>query len=324
MMMGLKSFKSMHQTQPHRAPSNQDLPLDSIAQSFIHHLRHQRHLSAYTVRNYEQALRAFAHHQSPHQALNWTQVKAIDIRSYCVEFQRTHSRRSLHLVGCALRGFFKYLEKQGMIVLNPASGLRLPKLKRSLPKFLSENQMKKLLDAPRQAFELAKIDAFTSARDQALLELFYGSGLRISEVCSLTYGALDMQKGLVRVRGKGQKERICPIGPVALKHIRVFRDQYAPAMEPTDFIFVDAHAVPISQRMIQLRLKKYLVLAGLPVEISPHKIRHSFATHLLDRGADLRIVQDLLGHASLSTTQIYTHLSLKKLKSVYAQAHPRS
>jgi integrase/recombinase XerC len=214
--------------------------------------------------------------------------------------------------------------RRGKITRSPATGLVLPKLDKPLPKFMTEGQVDRLLAMPTRLLENDGTDAFSAWRDRLALELLYGGGLRVSELCSLTYGDIDMSDGVARVLGKGRKVRLCPLGRVATAALKKFRDDFAPNKRSIDTIIVDAEGAPLTPRKVQLMLKKYLALAGLPMDLTPHKLRHSFATHLLDRGADLRLVQDLLGHASLATTQVYTHVSVARLKEVYRKAHPRA
>ena len=186
----------------------------------------------------------------------------------------------------------------------------LPRLDRALPKFLTEGQMLALLGGPGRLLEEGAIDPFTAWRDRLVMELLYGGGLRVSELVGLNYGHIDFRSGVARVMGKGKKERLCPLGPVAMAVLERFRDGFATRSGIADPVVINSRHQRLSARSVQLLLKKYLALAELPADLTPHKIRHSYATHLLDNGADLRMVQDLLGHASLSTTQIYTHVSV--------------
>jgi integrase/recombinase XerC len=156
------------------------------------------------------------------------------------------------------------------------------------------------------------------------MELLYGGGLRVSELAALTYGAIDFETGVARVMGKGRKERLCPLGAVALAVAKKFRDEFAKRIAPASPVLVNADSSRMTVRAVQLMLKRYLALAGLPLDLTPHKLRHSYATHLLNAGADLRLVQELLGHAQLATTQVYTHVSVARLKEIYAKAHPRA
>ncbi|MGH8019084.1 MAG: tyrosine-type recombinase/integrase, partial [Opitutaceae bacterium] len=206
----------------------------------------------------------------------------------------------------------------------PAIGLVLPKLEKTLPKFMTERQVRELLAMPARLLENEGADPFIAWRDRLALELLYGAGLRVSELCALIYGQVDFDDGVARITGKGNKVRTSPLGRVATAVLVQWRDHFARDKGPTAPVLVNASHEPLTPRHVQLLLKKYLALAGLPMDLTPHKLRHSFATHLLDRGADLRLVQDLLGHASLATTQVYTHISVARLKDIHRKAHPRA
>jgi integrase/recombinase XerC len=181
-----------------------------------------------------------------------------------------------------------------------------------------------LIKGPSRLLQNNAITDLEACRDQLVLELLYGAGLRVSELVGLNYGQVDWAQGVARIIGKGRKERLCPLGKAALLCLDYYKKNFAEGVAPDDPVLVDPDGKRLGVRRVQLLLKKYLGLAGLPMDISPHKLRHSFATHLLNNGADLRVVQDLLGHANLSTTQIYTHLTVGRLKKVYQQAHPRA
>jgi integrase/recombinase XerC len=213
---------------------------------------------------------------------------------------------------------------KGRLKKNPFSGAPLPRLERRLPQFLTEEQARKLLASPARLLEAGGCDAFTAVRDRLAMELLYGAGLRVSELVGLDHGAVDLGEGVARVLGKGRKQRICPLGRVACEVLRRFRDEFTPGAGPGDPVLCSARGSRMTVRAVQLMLKRHLALAGLPLDLTPHKLRHSFATHLLNAGADLRIVQELLGHAQLVTTQVYTHVSIARLKDVYDKAHPRA
>ena len=224
----------------------------------------------------------------------------------------------------ALKTYSRYLQTKKLIVKNPFTGISLPKLAKPLPKFLTEKQMSLLLAGPMRLLENESIEPFLAWRDRLVLELLYGAGLRVSELANLNYGAIDFQRGVARILGKGQKERLCPLGKIAMLVVQKFRQEFAVASGYDDPVVLGNKKHRIRVRQVQLLVKKYLALADLPLDLTPHKIRHSFATHLLNNGADLRLVQDLLGHSSLSTTQVYTHVTLGRLKDAHAKAHPRA
>jgi integrase/recombinase XerC len=200
----------------------------------------------------------------------------------------------------------------------------LPKLEQRLPKFLTEDQMLQLLAGPQRLLENESIDAFTACRDRLVMELLYGAGLRVSELTGLNYGSVDLEAGVARVLGKGRKERLCPLGKIATALVIKFKQEFARDSGPDAPVLVTPRHERLPVRQVQLLLKRYLALAELPMDLSPHKLRHSYATHLLNAGADLRLVQELLGHAQLATTQVYTHVSVARLKEIYTKAHPRA
>lgn len=300
--------------------------LEDWWEPFEGYLASERRYSRYTVRNYRQAFDDFYHWAAP-TGLWGRGVDALttrDLRDFVIEAQRRFDRRTLHNHASGLRSFFKYWQRQGRLSRNPLAGVPLPKLEKRLPRFLTEEQMKLLLAGPQRLMENHSIEPHDAWRDRLAMELLYGAGLRVSELDGLTYEALDEESAVVRVRGKGNKERLCPIGRVALAVLQHFRDHHARPSAPTQPILVNRDGTRMGVRAVQLMLKRYLGLAGLPLDLTPHKLRHSYATHLLNAGADLRLVQELLGHAQLTTTQVYTHVSVARLKEIYAKAHPRA
>lgn len=308
---------------------NPSLP-ESVARDwlepFLVYLEKERRYSSYTLRNYRQAFEDF--YLWLQRSYLWERgldaLKPRDLRDFVIEGQSRFDRRTLHLHASGLRAFFKYWLKHGRVKRNPFIGVPLPKLEKRLPKFLTEDQMKQLLAGPTRLLENESIDTFTAWRDRLAMELLYGGGLRVSELVALNYGAIDLEGGVARVFGKGKKERLCPLGMVAIAVLKKFKNEFALQTAPTSPVLVTPNHERMSVRQVQLMLKRYLDLADLPHELTPHKIRHSYATHLLNAGADLRLVQELLGHASLNTTQVYTHVSVARLKEVYAKAHPRA
>ncbi len=294
---------------------------------FLDFLAKERRYSAYTVRNYRQAFEDFyvwAQTGARWRADGFAGLTTTDMRSFVIEGQRRFSRRTLHNHVSGLRSFFRYWQRRGRLARNPFTGVPLPKLEKSLPKFLTETQVAVLLAGPQKLLERGEANKFTAWRDRLVLELLYGGGLRVSELVGLNYGAIDFGTGSARVLGKGRKERICPLGAVAMAVLRKFRDEFAANSKPTAPVLVTERHERLTVRAVQLIVKRYLALADLPMDLSPHKLRHSYATHLLNSGADLRAVQELLGHANLATTQIYTHTSVARLKEIYAKAHPRA
>lgn len=293
---------------------------------FAEFLEKERRYSAYTLRNYRQAFDDFYRWLSA--AGLWERgfdkLGPRDMRDFVIEGQRRFDRRTLHNHVSGLRAFFKYWTRRGEVTRNPFLGVPLPKLEKRLPKFLTETQMKQLLAGPQRLLENQSIDAFTAWRDRLVMELLYGGGLRVSEATALNYGMIDFASGVARVLGKGGKERLCPLGRVAMAVLNKWKNEFAQNTAFDAPVLVDKKHRRMPVRQVQLMLKRYLALAGLPLDLTPHKLRHSYATHLLDAGADLRLVQELLGHANLNTTQIYTHVSIARLRDVYAKAHPRA
>lgn len=303
---------------------------DAVAETwlypFLEYLEKERRYSRYTVRNYRQAFEDFYHWlvRAGLWARGLDALTPRDLRDFVIEAQRRFDRRTLHNHASGLRAFFKFWLQRKRVSRNPLVGLPLPKLEKRLPKFLTEAQMKQLLIGPMRLLENDAIDAFTAWRDRLMMELLYGGGLRVSELVGLNYGDVDLANGVARVIGKGRKERLCPLGTVALAVLKKFKTDFARSSGSGDPVLVTSRHERMPVRQVQLTLKRYLELADLPLDLSPHKIRHSYATHLLNAGADLRLVQELLGHASLNTTQIYTHVSVARLKEIYEKAHPRA
>ncbi len=296
------------------------------SREFINHLALERRLSPYTLRNYEQAIRGFF--EWVRKSNQWNgDIGSFDgqlIRDFVIESQRTLSRRRIHNHISALRTFYRFLIKRRVVSTNPFNGLVLPKLRRGLPRFLTETQIRELLDGPMRLLDNERISPTQAWRDRLALELLYGGGLRVSELVSLNYGMIDDESGVARILGKGNKERLCPLGRVAIACLRKFRVEFATQGQFNSPVLLNDRGTRMSVRQVQKLVKRYLAITGLPMDMSPHKIRHSYATHLINNGADLRIVQDLLGHASLSTTQIYTHMGIARLKQVHQSAHPRA
>jgi integrase/recombinase XerC len=281
-----------------------------------------RRLAALSCLTYGRSLKGFARWMQASGGWDgdWSKLTARHLRDFVIERQASHSRRSVHNQVSALRAFLADLRERGGITTTPAAGLVLPKLPKSLPKFLTEAQTDALMVS---AEDDATDDPPAQARDFAVLELLYGGGLRVSELCGLNGGDLDLTTGLVRLMGKGSKERIVPVGDAAVTAVQAYL-AHRGAPERGAPLLLAARGGRLNPRAVQLMLKQKLAGAGLPADLTPHKLRHACATHLLSNGADLRLVQEQLGHASLSTTQIYTHLSVAKLREVHRKSHPRA
>ncbi len=293
---------------------------------FLEFLGKERRYSAYTLRNYRQAFEDYWRWLGTGggRTRQFDRVELRAARDFVIEAQGRFGRRTLHNHVSALRAFYKFWLLRGRVARNPFTGVPLPKLERRLPQFLTEQQMKELLTGPQRLLDAGSLDAFTAWRDRLVMELLYGGGLRVSELVALDYRQIDLANGVARVLGKGRKERLCPLGRVATAVLEKWRSEFARTTGPGAPVVVTTQHRRLSVRAVQLLLKRYLALAGLPLDLTPHKLRHSYATHLLNAGADLRLVQELLGHANLNTTQIYTHVSVARLKEVYNKAHPRA
>lgn len=300
--------------------------MEELINQFIEHLKSERHVSQYTCRNYGHAINTFITWLKDKERWSgdFKHITKLHIKSFIIEFQHTHSRRTIHNWCSGLRTFFNYLIKYQYLENNPWESVVLPKLNKPLPIFLTEKQMINLLSGPIILIKEKVLEPFLGWRDRLILELLYGGGIRVSELVGLSYGDIDWSNGVATIMGKGSKERKCPLGCVALECLKKFRDEFAADISRNAPIILNKRKERLSVRQVQLILKKYLALAELPSDITPHKIRHSYATHLLNNGANLRIVKELLGHESLSSTQIYTHMDFQRLKEVHRLAHPRS
>jgi integrase/recombinase XerC len=308
---------------------------DEQAERFLSHLVNERAVSAYTVRNYRQTLTEFAtwHREERNSAPAWDKLARDDFRAYLRFLGRKNlSRSAIHMRFSALRSFYKYLIRAGQIAVSPIKNIALPKIEKRLPRFATLKQMTDLLAAPAKELQRLEqsgandFDRIDYIRDAAILETLYSCGMRISELCGLVAEDLQWDDQIVRVRGKGKKERRVPIGAPALEAIRYYWQSLPayPLSNSPVFLARSNDSQPVYPRLVQLRLKRYLQAAGLDPALTPHKLRHSYATHMLDAGADLRSVQELLGHAHLVTTQVYTHVTTERLKKVYDKAHPRA
>lgn len=295
---------------------------DELSDSFLQFQRVEKSGSERTLRNYGQALSTFREFMEKTLFPGWKHCTADHFRSYlyyCMQMEM--ARSTIRLRFSALRSFYKYLVHRHGLAKSPLANIQLPKQERKLPTILNQTQIIELLDAPLKAELSKQAPEWLPLRDSAILELFYSTGLRLSELAELKVDEIDHAEGIARVIGKGSKERIVPIGNYALTAIQKYRLAAGVNDGP---LFINKSRNRLSTVSIGTMLKKYLGMTSIPFHITPHKIRHSFATHLLDNGADLRSVQELLGHASLSTTQIYTHVSTKRMKESYDKAHPRA
>ena len=319
-----------------------DPEMDRALSSFLSYLLNERNAAQHTVDSYRLDIQQFAMLQLNADVetaqIDWNSVDVYTARTYIVKLQEELevSRTSILRKLSGMRSFYRYMQREQLAHDNPFSGLIAPKRQKLLPKYMTVEEVGRLLDTPqlfwKDAYEkeIAKDEEsarFSAARDAAILEVIYSGGLRISEALGLNMEDLDLISGVMRVRGKGKKERLCGLGNPAIRALRKYfpvRRMRSGNERRNAPVFVNRFGQRLTTRSFQRNFKLYLRAAGLPLDMTPHKLRHSFATHLLDAGADLRSVQELLGHANLSTTQIYTHISTERMKAVYNKAHPRA
>ncbi len=320
----------------------------NLIQQFINYLRAERHFSPHTSKCYTADLQQFCqylaggvlmarteeHNGTPREAaapavlapeeLNrrLLDVDTERVRSFLAELRdKNYCKSTVARKLATLRSFYKFLVRRGYLTSNPVTPIRTPKQDKRLPKCLEIEQIEKLLANPDTTTLLG-------ARDRAMLETLYSTGLRVSELVALNVTDVDLASSVIRVRGKGKKQRMIPLGPGAVQSILHFLDLRRSDVRSVNFdsdaLFINKHGQRLSTRSVRRKLDKYLLEAGLDLSVSPHTLRHSFASHMLQRGADLRSVQEMLGHQSLSTTQIYTHLSGETVRKTYDDAHPRA
>lgn len=305
---------------------------DPHVKGFEDYLMAERNASENTRLGYTRDLSQFVTFKWKNDAappFAWETVTETDARNFIRELTKEGEKpASLKRKIAAVRTFFRYLHKQNVVIDNPFSLLHGPRQAKTLPKIMSVKEIQAFLAQPLKDLNDGLIREYPAYRDAALFEFLYSTGCRIGEAVSIKWGELDMKRGTVVVMGKGAKERLVILGPKALEAIKVLRNairaRRSDLSGPDAPVFLSDRMENLSPRFVELRMKRYLAEAGLSTELTPHKIRHSFATHLLDAGADLRSVQEMLGHATLSTTQIYTHVSVERLKDEYAKFHPRA
>jgi integrase/recombinase XerC len=288
------------------------------ARKFILYLENERHLSARTVKAYQRDLDQLLQFLETEETDRPDRVNQHHIRAFIAQRHRQGlGGKSLQRLLSAIRSFFRWMLREGLAQQNPATAVRAPKSPRHLPATLDADTIGQLLDIP--------CDTPLAIRDKAIMELFYSSGLRLSELATLHWEQLDLGSGMVTVTGKGNRSRMVPVGRIAVEALlewRKARGKFASFEEP--HVFVSQRGNPIATRTIQARIRYWAKRQGMPQNIYPHLLRHSFASHMLESSGDLRAVQELLGHADISTTQIYTHLDFQHLAKVYDKAHPRA
>ncbi len=290
--------------------------MDRYIDKFLTYLRIEKNASPHTITNYLIDLKDFKTFIGEKQI---DHITYIDIRRFLVHLKESNfSKRSMARKLSTLRSFFRFLNREGYLKQNPISGVATPKLDRRLPLFMNINEVIALLESPDSK-------DFQGARDRAILETLYSTGIRVNELCSLDLDNIDFIGGVIKVYGKGKKERLVPIGDRALRAIRAYLGKLREiVIRDKKAAFFNKSGRRITDRAVRRIVEKYIQRVSLNERISPHTLRHSFATHLLDRGADLRSVQELLGHMNLSTTQIYAHVTTERIKSIYDKAHPRA
>lgn len=306
--------------------------------NFLEYMNSERNASIHTIKAYKRDIEQFSTLMFPDEENfdNWGEVDVYCARSLVVKFSEMElDRTSIMRKISALRSFFSYLEREEIVEKNPFSGLTTPKRGKRLPVLMSFEEIVRLLEAPFKYQIIAGTNSpgreadnqFVAIRDTAMMELIYSGGLRIGEAIGLNVNGVDLISDVVKVRGKGKQERLCALGRPAAAALQRYigeRQARASAKGVTAPLFINVSGQRLTARTFQRNMKNYLMTAGLPHDLTPHKIRHSFATHMLNSGADLRGVQELLGHSSISTTQIYTHVSAERLKNVYRKAHPHA
>lgn len=305
-------------------PESEETRLSEAVDEFIAHARHELGLSEASLDGYGRDLSQFLVWTRKNNFDDPSELSAAEVRAFAAARHRQGlSPRSIQRQLSALRRFFRYLRREGRIQGDPVDGVRAPKVRRRLPRPLDVDQVIALLSIPE--------DSELATRDRAMLELFYTSGLRVSELAGLTWDRLDQNEALVRVVGKGNKERLIPVGQHALRALAQWQRVHKTLPEPEQTldnekprIFTSLKGKPLTVRAIQKRVAYWSERQGLDQTVHPHQLRHSFASHILESSGDLRAVQELLGHANLTTTQIYTHLDFQHLAKVYDETHPRA
>ena len=296
--------------------------MNELIDQFLDRLAIERNFSEHTLRAYRLDLEQFRTFLATQKITRPEQVNTMVMRKYMASVRRRdYAKATVARKISSLRSFYRFLCREGTAETNPAAAVRTPRLDRKLPHFLSTKDVERLLDAPPHDTPLGK-------RDRAILEVLYSTGLRAAELVALDMEDLDLSGGMVHARGKGKKERLAPLGRPAIESLETYlaarRPAFKRALRDGNAVFLNRFGHRLTSRSLGRMLDKHIKIAGLDARTSPHTLRHSFATHLLDHGADLRSIQELLGHEDLSTTQVYTHLTAERLREVYDKAHPRA
>lgn len=305
---------------------------DPELQRFSRYLMAERNAAAHTLDNYAADLAQFVASKwgvDAEPPYPWADLSETDARNFILAFTKDGAKATTVLRKiAAARTFCRFLQREERIIDNPFSLLKGPRKAKTLPRVLSAEDVVRFLERPGIDFREGRISEYAYLQDRAMFEALYSTGCRISEMTAVKWGEIDFGRGTLIVTGKGSKDRLVILGRpalAALTELRKKTEEIDPSLaEANADVFRSKRLIRASPRFVERRMKRYLAEAGLPTDVTPHKLRHSFATHLLDAGADLRSVQEMLGHASLSTTQIYTHVSIERLKDEYAKAHPRA
>jgi integrase/recombinase XerC len=290
---------------------------------FTNYLRYERNMSPETIRAYEKDLHQFLRYFAKDGAepVNPVELTSLQIREYLAHLkEKNYEKTTVVRKLATIRSFYKCLLRKGYVATNPLADIATPKVEKKIPHFLGTDEVEKLLNAPQG-------NGFQPVRDRAILETLYSTGLRVSELTSLNVSDIDVTAEVIKARGKGRRERLVPVGSFALQAIKRYIELRAQVPQinekDPDALFLNRFGDRLSSRSIRKIIDKYIKVTGLSEKTSPHTLRHSFATHLLNRGANIRMVQELLGHKHLSTTQIYTHITTDAMKEAYEEAHPR-
>jgi len=298
--------------------------IEKLSLDFIAKLEHENGFSEHTLRAYHKDLLQFDNFLKVEKYSSLETINHLLLRRFLAVLRsKNYSKTTIARKLASIRSFFKFLIREGELASNPFEMLRTPKQDKKLPHFLSINEVDVLLETPDRSTVMG-------LRDMAIMETLYSTGIRVSELVGLDEGNIDFFAGMIKVQGKGKKERLVPIGSHAIKAINEYLDSRSKSKKEeeekvsrSEPLFLNKFGSRLTARSVARSLNKYLKMSGVNLLTSPHTFRHSFATHLLDKGADLRSVQEMLGHSSLSTTQVYTHITTERLKNVYDKAHPR-
>lgn len=291
------------------------IPFSHYIDKFMNYLSIEKNYSSHTIRNYATDLGEFGNFLDSRGIKDIKKVDYFLLRKFLsLLAEKKIAKRTISRKISTLKSFFKFILREGLVENNPASSLIYPRLDKSLPKFLTEKEVRSVL-------KVISGSELLDLRDKAILEFLYSTGARVAEIVSLEKEKIDFISGIAKVKGKGRKERLLPLGEPALRSLKNYLDK---RVDNNSSLFINNRGRTLTDRGVRDIIYKYTDKAALVLKVSPHTLRHSFATHLLDRGADLRSVQELLGHSSIATTQVYTHLTIDSLKRAYQKAHPRA